>query len=214
MLLEEVVVTAQKREQNVNEIGMAISAFSGEDLKALGVMDTRDLTNLVPGFTVANSDLNTPIYTLRGVGFNTPNLSSASPVGVYVDEASFPYPYMGNGLIHDLERVEVLKGPQGTLYGRNTTGGLVNFITNRPTDEFEASITARVGNYESYGIDGFVQWSNQRFMGCSSRFQHAQRPIKVGKKAFLAPATEMAKRIACLAACYSILIRATGSART
>ena len=63
---------------------------------------------------------------------------------------------MSNGLIHDLERVEVLKGPQGTLYGRNTTGGLVNFITNRPTDEFEASITARVGNYESYGIDGFV----------------------------------------------------------
>ena len=119
-------------------------------------MDTRDLTNIVPGFTVANSDLNTPVYTLRGVGFNTPNLSSASPVGVYVDEASFPYPYMGNGLIHDLERVEVLKGPQGTLYGRNTTGGLVNFITNRPTDEFEASITARVGNYESYGIDGFV----------------------------------------------------------
>ena len=110
LLLEEVVVTAQKREQNVNEIGMAISAFSGEDLKALGVMDTRDLTNLVPGFTVANSDLNTPVYTLRGVGFNTPNLSSASPVGVYVDEASFPYPYMGNGLIHDLERVEVLKG--------------------------------------------------------------------------------------------------------
>ena len=154
--LEEVIVTAQKREQNVNEIGMAISAFSGEDLTALGVMSTRDLTNLVPGFTVAQSDLNTPIYTLRGVGFNTPNLSSASPVGVYVDEASFPYPYMSNGLIYDLERVEVLKGPQGTLYGRNTTGGLVNFITNRPTDEFEASITARMGNFESYGIDGFV----------------------------------------------------------
>jgi len=154
--LEEVIVTAQKREQNVNEIGMAISAFSGENLKALGVIDTRDLTNFVPGFTVAQSDLNTPIYTLRGVGFNTPNLSSTSPVGVYVDEASFPYPYMSNGLIHDLERVEVLKGPQGTLYGRNTTGGLVNFITNRPTDDFEASITARAGNYESYGLEGFV----------------------------------------------------------
>ena len=68
LLLEEIVVTAQKREQNVNEIGMAISAFSGEDLTALGVMSTRDLTNLVPGFTVAQSDLNTPIYTLRGVG--------------------------------------------------------------------------------------------------------------------------------------------------
>ena len=155
-MLEEITVTAQKREQNVNEIGMAISAFSGEDLRALGVRGTQDLTHLVPGFTVAQSDLNTPIYTLRGIGFNTPNLSSTSPVGVYVDEASFPYPYMSQGLVHDLQRVEVLKGPQGTLFGRNTTGGLVNFITNRSTDDFESRVTARLGSFESYGLEGFV----------------------------------------------------------
>lgn len=154
--LEEIVVTAQKREQNASDIGMAISAFSGDNLKTLGVSDTRDLAGLVPGFTAAKSDLGTTIYTLRGIGYNSPNLSSTSPVGVYVDEASFPYPYMSHGLSYDLERVEVLKGPQGTIYGRNTTGGAVNFITKRPTSEFESGITVQYGNYEKYGIEGFV----------------------------------------------------------
>ena len=150
--LEEIVVTAQKREQNASDIGMAISAFSGDNLKTLGVSDTRDLAGLVPGFTAAKSDLGTTIYTLRGIGYNSPNLSSTSPVGVYVDEASFPYPYMSHGLSYDLERVEVLKGPQGTIYGRNTTGGAVNFITKRPTSDFESGITVQYGNYEKYGI--------------------------------------------------------------
>ena len=155
-LLEEVLVTAQKREQSVNDIGMAISTFSGDNLKSLGVADTRDLAGLIPGFTAAKSDLGTTIYTLRGVGYNSPNLSSTSPVGVYVDEASFPYPYMSHGLSYDLERVEILKGPQGTIYGRNTTGGLVNFITKRPTNEFEAGFTLHAGSYEKYGMEGFV----------------------------------------------------------
>jgi outer membrane receptor protein involved in Fe transport len=155
-LLEEVLVTAQKREQSASDIGMAISTFSGDNLKTLGVSDTRDLAGLIPGFTAAKSDLGTTIYTLRGVGYNSPNLSSTSPVGVYVDEASFPYPYMSHGLSYDLERVEVLKGPQGTIYGRNTTGGLVNFITKRPTNEFEAGFTVHAGSYEKYGIEGFV----------------------------------------------------------
>ena len=154
--LEEILVTAQKREQSINDIGMAISAYSGDDLNALGVSDTRDLAGLIPGFTAAKSDLGTTIYTLRGVGYNSPNLSSTSPVGVYVDEAAFPYPYMSHGLSYDLERVEVLKGPQGTIYGRNTTGGLVNFITNRPSEEFEAGVKVQYGSFEKHGIEGFV----------------------------------------------------------
>lgn len=151
LMLEEVLVTAQKREQSADEIAMAISAFSGEDLRALGMTDTSDVASLVPGFTFAKSRSGMPIYTLRGVGFNSDNFSSTSPVGIYIDEVAFAYPYMGQGLNFDLERVEVLKGPQGTLYGRNTTGGLVNFITNRPTEEFEASIKLEYGSFDSYG---------------------------------------------------------------
>jgi outer membrane receptor protein involved in Fe transport len=155
-LLEEILVTAQKRKQSVNDVPIAINAFSGDDLKALGVNDTRDLSGLVPSFTMAKSQGNTPIYSLRGVGFNTPNLSASSPVGVYYDEAAHPYPYMSKGLSMDIERVEVLKGPQGTLYGRNTTGGLVNFIANKPTEEFEAGIAFDIGSYDSYGSEVFV----------------------------------------------------------
>ena len=89
IVLEEVTVTAQKREESVNDVPIAISAFSGADLVALGATDTRDLAGMIPGFTVAKSSSNTPIYTLRGIGFNTNNASSSSPVGVYVDEASY-----------------------------------------------------------------------------------------------------------------------------
>lgn len=155
-VLEEVMVTAQKREQSAADVPVAISAFSGESLETLGLTDTRDLTALVPGFSVAKSSANTPIYTLRGVGFNTPNVSSTSPVGIYIDEAAFPYSYMSQGLTFDVKRVEVLKGPQGTLYGRNTTGGLVNYITNKPSDQFEARIRLQAGNFDTIGLEGTV----------------------------------------------------------
>lgn len=155
-MLEEVIVTAQKREQSLNDIGMAISAFRGDELETLGVRDTRDLVHIVPGLTMATSNGGTPIYTMRGVGFNTPNMSSTSPVGVYIDEVSYPYPVMSKGLNFDFDRVEILKGPQGTLYGRNTTGGLINYITNKPTDEFEGSLKVEYGEFDSWGLEGFI----------------------------------------------------------
>ncbi|NIB40544.1 TonB-dependent receptor [Pseudomaricurvus alkylphenolicus] len=155
-LIDEVIVTAQKRAESVNDISMAISAFQGDDLEKLGLTDTRDMAGLVPGLTLAKSRSGTPIYTLRGVGFNSENLSSTSPVGVYIDEVSYPYPYMSQGLTFDVERVEVLKGPQGTLYGRNTTGGLINYIANKPTEHFDASIKAEYGKYDSYGIEAVI----------------------------------------------------------
>lgn len=154
--LEEVVVTAQKHEQSANDIGMAITAFNGDNLAELGLNDTRDMANLVPGLTMATSASSAPIYTLRGIGFNTPNFASTSPVGVYFDEVSNPYPYMSKGLTFDIERVEILKGPQGTLFGRNTTGGIINYISNRPTEDTEASISFNTANYGYYGIEGIL----------------------------------------------------------
>lgn len=153
-LLGEIVVTAQKRSESSQKVPVAINAFSSEQLKSVGTVNATTVAQLVPGFTVAPSFRGPQIYTLRGVGFNTPNLSASSPVGVYVDEIAYPYPVMTDGLALDLERVEVLKGPQGTLYGRNTTGGLINFIAKKPSQDSEGYVRMSVGNYKSYGVEG------------------------------------------------------------
>ncbi|WP_411341667.1 TonB-dependent receptor [Sphingopyxis sp. J-6] len=152
----EIIVTAQRRAESINDVGMAIQAVDGDTLEALRVTDVRDLTAVAPSFTVSQSYQGVPTYTLRGIGFNTINLSSTSTVGTYVDEVAYAYPIMNTGPVMDLERVEVLKGPQGTLYGRNTTAGLINFITGKPTDSFEGSIKADLGNYQTYNIGGHI----------------------------------------------------------
>src|SRR5580704_9119993 len=126
--LEEIIVTAEKRSENINDVGMSISAVSGDELAKIGVTDVSDLGKVVPGFTYTNSVYSTPVYTLRGIGFNDYSMGSEPAVSVYVDEAPLPYSIMTKGAALDLERVEVLKGPQGTLFGENTTGGAINFI--------------------------------------------------------------------------------------
>ena len=131
--IEEIVVTATRRDGYIDDIPTSISAYGGDDLKAIGVRDTRELSKLVAGFTYADSGFNTPIYTLRGVGFADSSFANQSTVGVYLDEVALPYPVMTKGPNLDLRRVEVLKGPQGTLYGRNSTGGTINYIANKPT---------------------------------------------------------------------------------
>lgn len=154
--IEEIVVTAQKREQSLNDVPIAISAFSGDDLAAMGVTDTRDLSAVVPGFTYADSGFNTPVYTLRGIGFNESSQTASSTVGIYVDEFNLPFPVMSKGANLDLERVEVLKGPQGTLYGRNTTGGAVNYIAKKPTGAFESGLMGTYASYQTVDVEGFV----------------------------------------------------------
>ncbi|CAN5302366.1 TonB-dependent receptor [soil metagenome] len=149
----EIIVTAEKRSNVVSRVPISIAAFSGDQLQQFNVTQVADLVKIVPGFTYAKSEQNTPIYTIRGVGFRTPNMSSTSPVGIYLDEVGYPYPYMAQGLDLDVERVEVLKGPQGTLFGRNTTGGLINFVSRKPSDNTEGSVHAFVGNYQTYGGD-------------------------------------------------------------
>lgn len=102
----EIVVTAQRREETANSIGMAIQAFSGEQLEQLRVTDVRDLSAVAPSFSVSQSYQGVPIYTLRGIGFNTINLSATSTVGSYVDEVAYPFPFMMTGPIFDIQRVE------------------------------------------------------------------------------------------------------------
>lgn len=155
-MLEEVVVTAQKREQGVNDIPMSISAFSGDSMAEMGVEDTADLAAIVPGFAYSDSVLGTPVYTMRGVGFNETSAQASSTVGVYLDEIGVAFPIMTRGAMLDVQRVEVLKGPQGTLYGRNSTGGAVNYIANKPTEEFESAVSMSYGNFDVSSLNGFV----------------------------------------------------------
>lgn len=155
--LEEVVVTAQKRAQGANDVGITINTFTGDQIRDLGVFTPEDIAQYTPGLTVNDTAATgVPIYTIRGVGFQDYSTAASSTVGIYMDEVAMPYTVMTRGLVFDTERVEVLKGPQGDLYGRNTTAGQINFISNKPTKEFGAGITASFANYETYEFEGFV----------------------------------------------------------
>lgn len=151
--IDEIIVTAQKKEESLSDVSIAVSAFSGEELQALGITDTRDLGTFIPGFSYAESGYTVPIYSLRGVGFNESSQTASATVGIYVDEANLAFPVFSKGANLDLERVEVLKGPQGTLYGRNTTGGAVNYIARKPTERFEAGISGSYGSYQSVDLE-------------------------------------------------------------
>jgi iron complex outermembrane recepter protein len=154
--LDEIVVTANKREQNFNDVGMSINAFSGDQLASKQIADPTDLIRLVPGFTYTRSQFDFPTYTLRGVGFYESSLASAPTVSVYVDEVPLPYPAMTRGSLLDLERLEVLKGPQGTLFGQNSTGGAINYIAAKPTTEFAAGLNWGYSRFNTFEGEGFV----------------------------------------------------------
>lgn len=157
--IEVIQVTAQKRSQSINEVPMAISAFNKDMLSEMGIEDTADLANVVPGFNFSETAFGPPVYTLRGVGFNASSPQATSTVGVYVDEIAVPFPIMTKAVMMDIERVEVLKGPQGTLYGRNSTGGAINYIAAKPSDNFEAGFIGSLSSFETFSAEGFITGS-------------------------------------------------------
>lgn len=168
--LEELVVTAQKRAQNIQEVPSAISALSGDSLQERGIVDVEDLQFLVPSMQSGRM-LGTTAITIRGVGLNV-----GSPgVAIHVDGVYQPRPSMGDLTQVDLERVEVLRGPQGTLYGRNANGGVVNFVTQAPTGVFEGYV---LGSYASYGesrLEGVVNVPFSERVGARLAVHHSNR---------------------------------------
>lgn len=143
----EIVVTAQKRSQSINEVGLTMTAASSDTLLERGVSDTADLSKIVSGFNSTRGPYASPVYTLRGIGLFESSLGSSPAVAVYVDEIARPFPVSQVGVALDIERVEVLKGPQGTLFGESATGGAINYIAAKPTSTFEAGGDF---SYESY----------------------------------------------------------------
>jgi len=154
--LEEIVVTAEKRAEPIDKVGMTISAFSAATLEEQGINDVADLTQIVPGLTYTHSNTGTPVYTLRGVGFYETSLAAYPAVSVYEDQVSLPFPLLTSHPDLDIERVEVLKGPQGTLFGQNSTGGAINFIAAKPTDFFTTGWNVTYGRFNRASVDGFV----------------------------------------------------------
>lgn len=152
----DIVVTAQKREESINKVGLTIQAISGDALAKQGVSSVGDLVKLVPALTFANSTYNTPVYTLRGVGFYENSLAAYPAVSVYVDEVPLPFPVLTGQAGLDVERVEVLKGPQGTLFGQNATGGAINYVAAKPTSTFKAGASASYSRFGLFEGQAFV----------------------------------------------------------
>ena len=155
--LEEVLVTAQKRAQRFSDVGISGTAYSGESLAEAGVTQLTDLALLTPNVQIKDVMGNSiPNVTIRGIGLNDYAANNNPAAGIYIDDVYLVSPAMLSFGMFDLERVEVLKGPQGTLFGRNTTAGTVSFISKKPSDELDGYFTVEAGNYERILAEGAV----------------------------------------------------------
>lgn len=156
IFMDEITITAQKREQSAQDVGIAITALSGEQMKALGYTNAQEVTALAPGVSTLqpNGEANYAIG-MRGVANNDFTTNVESPVAVYIDEVYISQMSGAGFLMFDLERVELLRGPQGTLFGRNATGGLVHYITVKPDLE----------ELNGYGSVSFGSFNRVKFQG-------------------------------------------------
>jgi iron complex outermembrane receptor protein len=156
-VLPNVVVTAQRREEAVQDVGAAISVIEGDSLKEKGISTVNDLQHATPSLEIEPAfGSGQPQFRLRGIGFIDYTSNNSSTVGVNIDDVALGLPIQTQGLLFDIDRVEVLRGPQGTLYGRNTTGGTVNFVSRRPTHDFHAGISADYGSNNAWSTEGYV----------------------------------------------------------
>lgn len=172
--IAEIVVTAQKREQTLSDVPLSITALTGSQLVEKGINDLQDLVKVTPGLSFANSGRGVPVISLRGVGFFEQAIGGRPTVSIYLDEAPLPFSVEAQSASFDLERVEVLKGPQGTLFGQSSTGGAINYIAAKPTNHFEAGVTASYGNYNRVGAQGHVSGPFSSTLSARLAF-HAQQ---------------------------------------
>jgi iron complex outermembrane receptor protein len=156
--LEEVKVTAQRREQSLNDIGISITARSGEQLRDAGVRSSKDIVRIAPGVmldSVASSGI-TSNLTIRGISQSDYSSNQESPNSIYIDEIYIASSAAAAFPLYDLDRVEILRGPQGTLFGRASSGGLAHFISRGPSDEFEGYSEVGYGRFDSLHFEGAV----------------------------------------------------------
>jgi len=156
-LTDEIVVTATRNRLSVQDVGVSVSAFTGEQLKTVGISDSTQIIQITPGLQNPQSNSGaTSSYSIRGVTQTDFGFSQEAPVALYVDDVYQANQTGAQFQLFDIERVEVLRGPQGTLFGRNATGGLVHFVTARPSDELGGYLEAGYGSYDRFKIEGAI----------------------------------------------------------
>ena len=154
--LEEVIVTAQKREQNLQDVPIAITAFTGEALDDRGIVDLEGLAQRTPSFTYSAKDAGALQLNVRGISSSDDGAAADNSVIVYVDDVPIGRAAGQDLDLFDLERVEVLRGPQGTLFGRNAIGGAIHLITTKPDEEVKAKFEAKLGNLNRQDFRGLL----------------------------------------------------------
>jgi len=155
--IEEIVITTQRREQSLQDVGISVTALSGDEIEKLGVATSVDIAAQTPNLKVGlpAGEGNIPAIFLRGVGLNDFNQNANGSVGWYSDDVYISQVTGQTFLLFDMERVEVARGPQGTLYRRNTTGGLVNFISRKPNhEEIDGYLLGSYGNWDTIKLEG------------------------------------------------------------
>ena len=157
-VLEEITVTATRREQNLQQVGIAVTAYDGEALRELAVTNTNELMNVTPGLRLQEGGGGPllGLMSIRGVAQNDFAGHIEAPNALYVDDVYQPAISSSIQQFYDVDRIEVLKGPQGTLFGRNATGGLLHIITRRPTDTFEGQVSVGYGSYGQIHAEGML----------------------------------------------------------
>ncbi len=154
--LGELVITAERHSENLQDTPIAVSAFSEQTLKAQRLDGGENLETAIPNANFSRSNFGGYNFQIRGVGTKVVGSGGTSGVSFNVNELPVASNHFADTDFYDVQRVEVLRGPQGTLYGRNATGGAVNIITNKPSDHFEGSITGEYGNFDEKKATGFI----------------------------------------------------------
>ena len=156
ILSDTIIVTAQKKEENLQDVGIAVTAFSGEQIEKLGFQNTTDIVYQTPGLQLYEFSPSITVYNIRGVSQNSFSDNLEGPIAVYIDDGYVSALGAQNQPIYDVQRVEILKGPQGTLYGRNATGGLIHYISRKPTDEFEFRLSGSYGSFNHHEVEAAI----------------------------------------------------------
>ncbi|GAC14550.1 TonB-dependent receptor [Aliiglaciecola lipolytica] len=153
---EVVVVTAQKRTQKLSEVPIAIFSFSAANIEQTGITQLTELADFIPNLSISRTTDFTSAITIRGVGANSRNIGFDTRVGVYLDGVYLGQSPALNQELLDLQRVEVLRGPQGTLFGKNTVAGAINLISKKPSDDLEGKLSASIGNMGARELQGQI----------------------------------------------------------
>ncbi|ANP44829.1 hypothetical protein ATE48_02255 [Candidatus Viadribacter manganicus] len=152
--LEEIVITAQRREESLQDVPIAITAFTQEDLERTAAVGIQDVASRAPGVTLTQFNIGEPQLYIRGVGTTSDSAASDPSIGISIDEVSIGRAGASSLAFLDVNRVEILRGPQGTLYGRNASGGALNVYTNAPTFDTGGHLSVRAGSFDMYGAEG------------------------------------------------------------